>query len=53
MTFGTFLLIILLFALVGAIPRWPHSADWGYWPSGLIAVSLVAVAIFMLAEGIS
>jgi hypothetical protein len=53
MTFATLLLIVLLFALVGAIPRWPHSADWGYWPSGLIALSLLVVAIFMLADGMT
>jgi hypothetical protein len=53
MTLGTLLLIVLLFALVGTIPRWPHSADWGYWPSGLIAFSLFVVAIFMLTEGVS
>jgi hypothetical protein len=53
MTAGTLFLIVLLFALVGAMPKWPHSAGWGYWPSGLIAISIVAVAIFMLAEGSS
>jgi hypothetical protein len=53
MNLGTLLVIVLLFALVGAIPRWPHSANWGYWPSGLIALSLFVVVILMLAEGVS
>lgn len=51
MTFGTLLLIVLLFAAVGALPQWPHSAGWGYWPSGLLALSLVAVSVLILAEG--
>ena len=50
MTLGTLLLIVLLFAAVGALPQWPHSAGWGYWPSGLIVLSLVAVTVLILAE---
>ena len=53
MTLGTLFVIILLFALIGAIPRWPHSENWGYWPSGLIALSLFVVVILLLGEGIS
>lgn len=53
MTFATLIIIVLLFALVGAVPRWPHSADWGYWPFGLIAATLVIVALFMLVEGVA
>lgn len=51
MTFGTLLVIILLFALIGTLPQWPHSASWGYWPSGLVALSLAGVAFFVFAGG--
>lgn len=51
MTFGTLLLIVLLFAAIGALPQWPHSASWGYWPSGVIALTVVAVTILILADG--
>ena len=51
MTFGTLLVIILLFAAIGAFPQWPHSAGWGYWPSGLIALALVVVVLLVLAAG--
>jgi hypothetical protein len=53
MTVWTLLLIVLLFCLVGAFPRWPHSASWGYWPSALIAVALLAVTVFALSGGMS
>ncbi len=52
MTIGTILLIILVLALVGVIPAWPHSRSWGYGPSGgvglivLILVILVVLGIF-------
>jgi hypothetical protein len=53
MSVTTLLLIVLLFALVGAVPRWPHSADWGYLPLGLVAVSLVIVVAIMLVHGVA
>ncbi len=46
MSLGTILLIILVLALVGALPTWPHSKNWGYYPSG--GVGLVAVIIIIL-----
>lgn len=50
MTLGTVLLIVLVLALVGVIPSWPHSRSWGYAPSG--AVGLVAVVlVVMLVTG--
>lgn len=51
MTLGTILLIILLLALVGALPTWPHSSSWGYGPSGLLGVVLI-VALIMLLTGV-
>lgn len=50
MTLGTVLLIVLVLALLGVIPTWPHSRGWGYAPSG--AVGLVAVIlVVMLVTG--
>jgi hypothetical protein len=45
---GTVLLVVLLLMLVGAIPSWPHSRDWGYFPSGGIGIVLVIVLILAL-----
>jgi hypothetical protein len=44
----TILLIVLILALLGAVPAWPHSANWGYGPSGLLGTVLVIVLIMML-----
>lgn len=48
MSLGTILLVILILALLGAIPSWPYSAGWGYGPSGLIGTILVIVLILLL-----
>ena len=45
---GTVLLIILILLLIGAIPTWPHSAGWGYGPSGLLGTVLIIVLILLL-----
>ena len=50
MTVGTILLIILILALVGVLPTWPHSTSWGYGPSGLVGVVLL-VLVVMLVTG--
>ncbi len=44
---GTVLLIVLILLLVGAIPTWPHSREWGYVPSGLIGTILLIVVILL------
>jgi hypothetical protein len=44
----TILLIVLILALLGAVPAWPHSANWGYAPSGLLGTVLIVVLILML-----
>ncbi len=49
MTLGTILLIILVLFLIGALPRWPHSSGWGYYPSGGVGIILVIVLILVLA----
>jgi hypothetical protein len=45
---GTILIILLILFLVGALPRWSHSASWGYGPSGILGVILVIVVIMLL-----
>ena len=45
---GTILLILLALMLVGAIPTWPHSRDWGYLPSGGVMLILLIVLVLML-----
>ena len=47
---GTILLIILILALVGALPTWNHSRNWGYGPVGITGV-LVIVLIILLLTG--
>jgi hypothetical protein len=42
------LLIILILLIVGALPTWPHSAGWGYYPSGGLGVVLLIVLILVL-----
>lgn len=48
MTIGTILLIILILLLIGALPTWPYSNAWGYYPSGGIGTVLVIVLILVL-----
>jgi hypothetical protein len=50
MTLGTILLIVVVLALLGALPSWPHSRSWGYAPSGVIGVVAVLLLV-MLAAG--
>ncbi len=45
---GTILLIVLVLLLLGALPTWPHSRTWGYYPSGLLSLVLVVVIILLL-----
>jgi hypothetical protein len=45
---GTILVVILIMALLGAWPRWPHSREWGYVPTGGVGFVLVIVIILVL-----
>ena len=45
---STILLIILVILLVGALPTWPHSSGWGYYPSGGIGLILLIIIILAL-----
>ncbi len=44
----TLLLIILIVLLIGALPTWPYSAGWGYYPSGGLGLVLVIVLVLLL-----
>ncbi|MBV9735166.1 MAG: DUF3309 domain-containing protein [Acidisphaera sp.] len=45
---GTILLIILILLLLGALPTWPYSAGWGYYPSGGLGLILLIVIILLV-----
>ncbi|MCW0235983.1 MAG: DUF3309 domain-containing protein [Ferrovibrio sp.] len=48
MGIGTILLIILIILLIGAVPSWPYSSSWGYYPSGGIGIVLIIVIVLLL-----
>jgi hypothetical protein len=45
---GTILLILLILLLIGAMPSWPYSSSWGYYPSGGIGLVLVIIIILLV-----
>jgi Protein of unknown function (DUF3309) len=45
---GTVLIIVLILALVGALPRWTHSQDWGYYPTGGVGLILFVVLVLLI-----
>jgi hypothetical protein len=45
---GTILIVILVLALVGALPTWPHSRNWGYYPTGGLGMVLVIVLVLLV-----
>lgn len=45
---GTILIVFLVLALVGALPTWPHSRSWGYYPTGGLGLVLTVVLILLL-----
>jgi hypothetical protein len=48
MSLGTILLVVLVLLLLGVIPTWPHSKQWGYFPSGGIGLVLLILVILIL-----
>jgi len=48
MSISLILLIILILLLVGALPSWPYSAGWGYWPSGGVGLVLLVVIVLLV-----
>jgi hypothetical protein len=45
---GTILIIILILLLLGALPTWPYSSGWGYYPSGGLGVVLLIIIILLV-----
>ena len=45
---GTILIVILILMLLGAMPTWPHSRNWGYYPSGGLGLVLLVVIVLLL-----
>jgi len=48
MSLGTILIILVILALVGVLPTWPHSREWGYAPSGIVGVVFVILIVLFL-----
>ncbi len=48
MTLGTILVIVLILFLVGALPTWPHSRSWGYYPSGSLGLVVLLLLVLVL-----
>jgi hypothetical protein len=46
---STVLIVILVLALVGALPAWPYSTGWGYYPSGGLGIILLVVVVLLLS----
>ncbi len=47
---GTILIVVLILALIGAVPRWSHSRDWGYFPTGGVGVVAGVVILVLLGR---
>jgi hypothetical protein len=45
---GTILIVLLILALLGALPRWPHSRNWGYYPTGGLGFILLIVIVLLV-----
>jgi hypothetical protein len=45
---GTILIVVLILMLLGALPTWPHSREWGYYPSGGLGLILLILIILIL-----
>jgi hypothetical protein len=48
MTLGTLLLVVVILLLIGAIPSWPYSRNWGYAPSGVLGVVVLIVVLLVV-----
>ncbi len=48
MSLGTILLIVVVLMLIGVVPTWPHSQNWGYGPSGGVGLVLLILLILIL-----
>ena len=51
MSLGTILIIVLVLALLGVLPTWPHSRQWGYAPSGIVGtIVVILIVLFLLGR---
>ena len=48
MSLGMIVLIVLLLMVVGAVPAWPHSRSWGYYPSGGLGLVLIVILVLVV-----
>ena len=48
MNIGTILIVLLVLFLIGALPTWPHSANWGYYPSGGLGIVVIVLIVLLL-----
>jgi hypothetical protein len=48
MSIGTILLIILILMLLGVLPTWPHSREWGYYPTGGLGLIIIILIVLLL-----
>lgn len=48
MSLGTILIVVLILMLLGVLPRWSHSANWGYMPSGALGVFLIILVVLVV-----
>jgi hypothetical protein len=49
MSIGTILLILLVLLLIGALPTWPYSGGWGYFPSGGLGLVLIVLLVLVVS----
>jgi hypothetical protein len=49
MSLGTILLVVLVLLLLGALPAWPYSTGWGYYPSGGVGLLLIVLLVLIVA----
>lgn len=47
---GTIVLFVLLLLMIAALPKWPHSANWGYYPSGGLTAVMIVVHVIILTQ---
>lgn len=48
MNLGTILIVVVILMLIGVLPTWPHSANWGYYPSGGLGLVLIVIVVLLL-----
>jgi len=49
---GIILVVLLILVLIGAAPAWPHSRNWGYYPTSAVGLILIVVVVLMLVGAI-